>query len=706
MAALGAAGPSAILPSYLFNSLPSLNFQNTNRNTPLIDTYWLDSVSPIQKIVGPMVGQDSSDSGIPGTIAAFSPANIAGSSLASRQRSTVIVHRKSPLLVATPPPVTRALAYAHPYLLPILKLLGLLTWTGNNAWESYLLVASFWGIVLHGDVLILWAGPLMVICGLIIALNSTSKGNWRLQALTDQDKIKKKKNKKEMDSVHHKSLDEIVDTLRDFTTKCNIFFEPLLEMMDFIVAQQEATVSTVRPATTVLLTRILYLTPLWILLSLPPLYIITARRVVLVVGTIILTWHSRPARILRIMLWRSLAIRQFCSLVTGLNLISDSASAELVPSYTSNPAEPSFSFAKRRTSISPGVRFTFILYENQRKWIGLGWTTTLFSNERTPWTDEHLNPAPSTENFELPDVKNDNARWRWVPGSEWTVEVEMPKKLRGGKSKESPECRTDAEGWIYYDNKWHDCRGEDGWSRYTRRRKWCRNAELVEVASGDSHDVQGTQYKTPSSPDGRAAAAASGKQHANDNELKNRKKRWFSGGSGERSSDSPSALLISVNEKQFMHNRDSDLTAAYSAKTDIKEIHEKHMTDLRDLHAKAAASKKSMLQKHSPRRGDITITGDNRPSHPRSLRSKASMEGSSGIHHDSRRVCLRSSRSNLRSGADTDTGSPARSLRDQELELERDLPDQWGPHAVGPSSGIQRAPSQWALSDDAEMGLS
>jgi hypothetical protein len=40
----------------------------------------------------------------------------------------------------------------------------------------------------------------------------------------------------------------------------------------------------------------------------------------------------------------------------------------------------------------------------------------------------------------------------------------------------------DGEGWWYYDNKWRDGRrGVDGWGKYTRRRKWVRRAELVEV---------------------------------------------------------------------------------------------------------------------------------------------------------------------------------------------------------------------------------
>lgn len=63
-------------------------------------------------------------------------------------------------------------------------------------------------------------------------------------------------------------------------------------------------------------------------------------------------------------------------------------------------------------------------------------------NERAPWTDEHLNPSDSKDDFRLPDVDHGNAQWRWVEGSEWKVEG-------AGKS------RVDAneDGWIYYDNK-------------------------------------------------------------------------------------------------------------------------------------------------------------------------------------------------------------------------------------------------------------
>jgi len=91
------------------------------------------------------------------------------------------------------------------------------------------------------------------------------------------------------------------------------------------------------------------------------------------------------------------------------------------------------------------------LYENQRRWVGLGWTTSLLAYERNAWTDEHLNPAPSKDDFELPDVEGGNVRWRWVEGSQWLVEGAGEFNEGGSKAKDGT---TDGgQGWIYYDNK-------------------------------------------------------------------------------------------------------------------------------------------------------------------------------------------------------------------------------------------------------------
>lgn len=100
----------------------------------------------------------------------------------------------------------------------------------------------------------------------------------------------------------------------------------------------------------------------------------------------------------------------------------------------------------------------------------------MLAYERNSWTDEHLNPTADPTHFELPEVEGGMAKWQWVEDSEW--HVELPSK----KSKNKDATVDDDDAWIYYDNKWRDGRrGQDGWGRYTRRRKWLRDAELIDV---------------------------------------------------------------------------------------------------------------------------------------------------------------------------------------------------------------------------------
>lgn len=421
------------MPASLSMSPP--DEQATNQCN-LEDFPWIDSMAPSSSYT-PEHGLPL-DSQPPPTIAAFSPTTISGSSLASKQRSSVIVHRKSPLLVATPPAVTRALAYSHPFILPLNKLVGLLTWSTGDPWQSFLLLASFWTVVLYSDAIILWAGPILLVIGLILGMY------WRRYSPLSSRTVTSDKPGHESESLtrHHKSLDEIVETLRAFTTRCNILLEPLLDLTDFLSTQRTATSATTRPALTALFVRILFVTPLWVLLTAPPFYIVTTRRVIMTLGTIALTYHSRPARVSRVILWRSLAIRRLCSMITGLSF-----SMEKDQSRKDTGDDRGATEATNSDGVPSGVRFTFGIYENQRRWLGIGWTYSLFPSERAVWTDEHLNTVPSKDEFELPEVQSGNAKWRWVAGSEWHIEgADEPSGKADSKS-------LDGGGWFYFDNK-------------------------------------------------------------------------------------------------------------------------------------------------------------------------------------------------------------------------------------------------------------
>jgi len=160
----------------------------------------------------------------------------------------------------------------------------------------------------------------------------------------------------------------------------------------------------------------------------------------------------------------------------------------------------------KRKSQGPGVRFTFILYENQRRWLGLGWTYSLFAYERAAWTDEHLNPVPAKEDFELPEVEGGDVKWQWVEGSEWRVEG-AGEHDEGGTNPKADSNTDGGSGWIYYDNKWQNGRrGHDSWGRYTRRRKWYRDAELVECTPDDHTPTNNPEKKEKADEDIEAIA--------------------------------------------------------------------------------------------------------------------------------------------------------------------------------------------------------
>ena len=428
----------------------------------------------------------------PVTIAPFSPNQ---QTARARTRGSVIIHQKTPLLIATPPQVTRALAYSHPFVLPLNHFAGLLSWTTNDAWESFLLLSAFWFVVLYGDVVLRWTGPVILVFALILAMYGRRYSP--LSSTAWSGTKSKRKQPAQSSEEQRKSLDEILETLQTLTSRCDVLLDPFLRLTEFLSTQSSATQATTRPALTSLFLRILALTPLWIVLSLPPVGLITTQRVVLVWGTLGLTYHSRPARVTRTLLWRSRSVRALGSLLTGLQF-SGPTPAPLAAKPALPPTLPKRPQGSRKTTSttttppstektpSSTLRFTFSLHENQRRWIGLGWTPSLLAYERQPYTDEHLNPTPSPADFTLPDTEGEHepTRWRWAENSSWRVEgaATTPAEREKSAKRIGGGGGGDDAGWTYYDTKWEDPRKVDGWGRYTRRRRWVRDAELVEIA--------------------------------------------------------------------------------------------------------------------------------------------------------------------------------------------------------------------------------
>lgn len=134
-----------------------------------------------------------------------------------------------------------------------------------------------------------------------------------------------------------------------------------------------------------------------------------------------------------------------------------------------------------------------------------------------------------------------------MEGSHWKIEgpdgrVIVPTVQQLTGNDKVKDLGSDVSGWIYYDSKWQEGRRDDGWGRYTRRRKWFRDAELVEV----TNSTEVTPSVTPSNVDAlseaeaprkspRPKAAVTGNDFGGDgavelgNEPKSAaaKKRWF-----------------------------------------------------------------------------------------------------------------------------------------------------------------------------------
>ncbi|EDO17335.1 hypothetical protein Kpol_1062p44, partial [Vanderwaltozyma polyspora DSM 70294] len=134
------------------------------------------------------------------------------------------------------------------------------------------------------------------------------------------------------------------------------------------------------------------------------------------------------------------------------------------------------------SSTNNKIKFNYILYENQRRWIGIGWTPSMLSYERSSWTDEFLNPSLSPEEFELPESQK-NMKWKWVDRS-WRLDMTNDGmiQLSSNKAKTVAFPNSD-DGYIYYDNTWKKPSTVDSFSKYTRRRRWIRTAELIRVSN-------------------------------------------------------------------------------------------------------------------------------------------------------------------------------------------------------------------------------
>lgn len=350
----------------------------------------------------------------------------------------------SPLLSSTPPTVTKALRNAYPFILASDHALAVLTWTSSDPWKSFLLLVGWATVVIYFEILLRYFGHLL--CVATIAGYVWARGHVQKSAREQP------------------TLDAIVHTLNNVATRLDVFMAPItsLELNKDDISR--------------LLFTTLFLTPIYMVLA---LFVFTPRALVLIGGLFVFTYHSMWARVTRAVLWRSRMVRLLTFYLTGIDFSG-------ARHRSSSEAQLARSSIGVQSKDGKPVRFTYVLYENQRRWLGIGWTPNLLAYERAPWTDEFLNESSDPEEFQLPSSEGTGMVWRWVDKT-WRLDLTNDGSLVPStrKSKTTPDPGPN-DGFIYYDNTWKKPSAEDSFTKYTRRRRWVRTAELTTADNAES----------------------------------------------------------------------------------------------------------------------------------------------------------------------------------------------------------------------------
>lgn len=407
-----------------------------------------------------------------------------------------------------PSPLISVLVGLAPYIAKLRHAIEIVSWKGS--WEeSCLAVALWWSLCLLGDVALRYTVPTAAIVFLVIARRSLAPQS----------------------SPTPVTEDSLQRTIADLTA-----IQALL--------LPTSTPSTQTTSQTALITlfrvsALIYVP--YLLLT----YFVRLRILIGITGTVLLTWRARWATVIRQSLWRSAWIRWGCyriwSLLSGeplparvMSLDEQSVSLSSAKSETTSSIRFLFTIYENQRWWM-GLDWTAALLPGERP----SWCAASQAPVAPP--SAFSLPAPTTVFMVSEQDKNKRvkrvARWKWEE-EEWRVivhpegssvsRVEKPiptitskednasKILRAagkmrqstssgggpdgsperthrredstaGHPSEKPDARseedivTDADGWVYGDNKWESNSDKGGMGKYTRYRRWTRIAVLSET---------------------------------------------------------------------------------------------------------------------------------------------------------------------------------------------------------------------------------
>lgn len=388
------------------------------------------------------------------------------------EASLLASHSHTSLLVDNPI-LASALANIFPYILFVDDFLEAVTWTNENPYRNVLWVAAYAFVVMYWAWLRLWAIPVVCVAVFLSVV-------WNTNSVLYDAKFNERP-----------TVDEVLCALHNVTVRFELLLRPARNLR--LSERNYATMA----ASAVLATPVHVFAMKSLLLP---------QHVLLFVGVFILTYHSPYAFASRRLLWRSAYVRRCVFLLSGidghrsrhdapLTRAHDTISRTYTPSSADRepPRETipalnkaqmvnDFSITQKTILSATQLRQTvrFDILENERRWLGVGWSKLLLPNERSCFCYATLMmpaPDPACGHFSFPVYPDDlyTYQWQWMD-EEWILDLEF-------------DHTSDAEGWVYYGNAWELPRSYDGFSRYTRARKWTRRAVLLIDNREEVHDA-------------------------------------------------------------------------------------------------------------------------------------------------------------------------------------------------------------------------
>ncbi|KAG7854366.1 hypothetical protein KL919_005160 [Ogataea angusta] len=330
-------------------------------------------------------------------------------------------------LLNMPPMIISTLYTAFPAIYLLDKVLAFLTWTNDDPYTNFIVIAIYIMVVKYWTVVACTVLPALIALGTCASL-------WFLKTTIDDLRSE----------TAAPTIEEIIDTLINMQARFSYFVEPFscfgsLSGSDYF--NLGFSLIAITPCYIWLMTRIF-----------------TVRSFLLVFGVAWLSFHSSWSVATRHLLWRSIVIRKILTFATGLKFSLVDKDIELT---VLNDFQIS--------NVGTGKTVEFRILQNQRRWLGVGWSNTLLPFERGPFTTEDLEKSwDSLESFQFPDITQATCRWRWLDANWKTDDTFAP-----------------GEGWIYCNNSWEEPSNSDSLTRFTRTKRWKRRAlVIVEVDRG------------------------------------------------------------------------------------------------------------------------------------------------------------------------------------------------------------------------------